>query len=107
MKKLGILYFCWASQHYDVDTISKSIRNHGYQVEEFQRIGHHVYEPLVEYYARNRTKIRNRWIQSFESYKQRIYFEVVEYLVYGSALKMNDLSKNGILDYVLIRAKKG
>ena len=106
IKKLGILYFSWASQHYDIDTISTSIRNHGYTVEEFQRIGHQVYEPLAEYYVRNRVNIRNRLIQSFTSYKQRIYFEVVEYLVYRSALKIKDLSKNGILDYVLIRAKK-
>jgi SAM-dependent methyltransferase len=106
MKKLRILYFSWASQHYDIDTISISIRNHGYQIEEFQRIGHQVYEPLAEYYVRNRAKIRNRLILSFASYKQRIFFEVVEYLVYRSALKMKDLSKNGILDYVLIRAKK-
>lgn len=106
MKKLGILYFSWASQHYDIDTISISIRNHGYQVQEFQQIGHQVYEPLAEYYVRNRANIRNRLIQSFSSYKQRIFFEVVEYLVYRSALKMKDLSINGILDYVLIRAKK-
>ena len=106
MKKLGILYFSWASQHYDIDTISISIRNHGYQVQEFQQIGHQVYEPLAEYYVRNRANIRNRLIQSFSSYKQRIFFEVVEYLVYRSALKMKDLSINGILGYVLIRAKK-
>jgi hypothetical protein len=61
---------------------------------------------LAEYYVRNRANIRNRLIQSFSSYKQRIFFEVVEYLVYRSALKMKDLSINGILDYVLIRAKK-
>jgi ubiquinone/menaquinone biosynthesis C-methylase UbiE len=106
IKKLGILYFSWASQHYDIDTISTSIRNHGYMVEEFQRIGHQVYEPLAEYYVRDRANIRNRLIHSFTSYKQRIYFEVVEYLVYRSALKIKDLSKNGILDYILIRAKK-
>jgi ubiquinone/menaquinone biosynthesis C-methylase UbiE len=106
MKKLGILYFSWASQHYDIDTISRSIADHGYQIEEFQQIGHQVYEPLAEYYMRNRRNIRYRLIHSFASYKQRIFFEFVEYLVYRSALKMKDLSMNGILDYVLIRAKK-
>ena len=106
MKKLGILYFSWASQQYDIDTISKSIINHGYKIEEFQRIGHHVYEPLAEYYVRNRKNIRRRLIQSFATYKQRMFFEFVEYMVYRSALKMKDLSMNGMLDYVLIRAKK-
>jgi cyclopropane fatty-acyl-phospholipid synthase-like methyltransferase len=106
MKKLGILYFSWASQQYDINTISKSIINHGYQIEEFQRIGHHVYEPLAEYYVRNRENIRRRLIQSFATYKQRMFFEFVEYMVYRSALKMKDLSMNGMLDYVLIRAKK-
>jgi SAM-dependent methyltransferase len=106
MKKLGILYFSWASQHYDIDTISRSITNHGYQIEEFRRIGHQVYEPLAEYYVRNRKSIRRRLIQSFATYKQRMFFEFVEYMVYKSALKMKDLSMNGMLDYVLIRAKK-
>lgn len=106
MKRLGILYFSWASQQYDIDTISKSIINRGYQIEEFQQIGHHVYEPLAEYYVRNRKNIRRRLIQSFATYKQRMFFEFVEYMVYRSALKMKDLSMNGMLDYVLIRAKK-
>jgi len=106
MKKLGILYFSWASQHYDIDTISRSIANQGYHTEEFQRIGHQVYEPLAEYYVRNRENIRRRLIQSFATYKQRMFFEFVEYMVYRSALKMKDLSMNGMLDYVLIRAKK-
>jgi len=106
MKKLGILYFSWASKHYDVDTVYRTVISHGYKVEEFQHIGHQVYEPLSEYYIRNRKNIRNRLIQSFAARKQRIFFEFIEYLVYRSALKMNDLSKNGILDYVLIRAKK-
>lgn len=106
MKKLGILYFSWASQHHDIDTISRSIANQGYHIEEFQRIGHQVYEPLAEYYVRNRENIRHRLIQSFATYKQRMFFEFVEYMVYRSALKMKDLSMNGMLDYVLIRAKK-
>jgi ubiquinone/menaquinone biosynthesis C-methylase UbiE len=106
MKKLGILYFSWASHHYDLDTISRSIINHGYHVEEFQRIGHHVYEPLAEYYVRNRENIRRRLIKSLATYKQRMFFEFVEYMVYRSALKMKDLSRNEMLDYVLIRAKK-
>ena len=106
MKKLGILYFSWASHHYDIDTISRSITNHGYQIEEFQQIGHQVYEPLAEYYVRNRENIRRRLIQSLATYKQRMYFEFVEYMVYRSALKMKDLSRNEMLDYVLIRAKK-
>ena len=106
IKKLGILYFSWASQHYDIDTISRSVANHGYQIEEFQRIGHQVYEPLAEYYVKQRENIKRRLRQSFATYKQRMLFELVELLVYRSALKMNDLSINGILDYVLIRAKK-
>jgi SAM-dependent methyltransferase len=106
MKELGILYFSWASNHYDINTISKSITKQGYRIEEFQRIGHQVYEPLAEYYVRNRKSIRHRLIQSFATYKQRMYFEFVEYVVYRSALKMKVLSMNGMLDYVLIRAKK-
>jgi ubiquinone/menaquinone biosynthesis C-methylase UbiE len=106
MRKLGILYFSWASQHYDVKTISESLTEHNYRIEEFQQIGRDVYEPLAEYYFRNREKIRYRVIQQLKSHKQRILFEIVEYMVYRSALKMKDLSMKGLLDYVLVRARK-
>jgi hypothetical protein len=65
-----------------------------------------VYEPLAEYYFRNREKIRYRVIQQLKSHKQRILFEIVEYMVYRSALKMKDLSMKGLLGYVLVRARK-
>jgi ubiquinone/menaquinone biosynthesis C-methylase UbiE len=106
MRKLGILYCSWASQHYDIKTISESLIEHSYRIEEIQQIGRYVYEPLAEYYFRNREKIRYRVIQLLKSYKQRILFEIVEYMVYRSALKMNDLSMKGLLDYLLIRARK-
>lgn len=106
MRKLGILYFSWASQHYDINTISGSLIKNGYRIEEFQRIGHNVYEPLAEYYFRNRENIRCRLNQLLTSYKQRMLFEIVEYMVYRSALKMKDLSIKGLLDYVLVRARK-
>jgi len=106
MKKLGILYFTWASLHYDINTILRSVTDHGYRIEEFQRIGHYVYEPLAEYYFRNREEIRHRLLQHLTSYKQKGLFKVIEYMVYRSALKMKILSMNGSLDYVLIRARK-
>lgn len=106
MRKLGILYFSWASQHYDIKMIFESLTEHSYRIEEFQQIGRDVYEPLAEYYFRNREKIRYRVIQQLKSHKQRILFEIVEYMVYRSALKMKDLSVKGLLDYVLVRARK-
>lgn len=106
MNKLGILHFTWASLHYDINTVLRSVTDSGYRIEEFQRIGHYVYEPLAEYYFRNRKEIRHRLIQHLTSYKQRGLFKVIEYMVYRSALKMKTLSMNGSLDYVLIRASK-
>ena len=96
--KLGILSFTWMSEHYDLTYIKSQIVNAGFQLKETKLIGSDVYEPLSNYYIQNREKIQNAVLKEYPSH--------VEKILYKSISKMNELSKERIIDYAIIRADK-
>src|SRR5919106_5504406 len=102
-RKLGILYFSWASEHYTMDNIKSSLKSEGISIEDIQHIGHYVYEPLADYYIQNRKLLKKAVKDSLSSHAQVISFEIIENIIYRSALKMKSLSQRGIIDYVLIK----
>jgi ubiquinone/menaquinone biosynthesis C-methylase UbiE len=105
-RKLGILYFSWASEHYTLENIRSSLKSEGISIEDIQHIGHYVYEPLADYYIQNRKLLKKTIRDSLSSHNQVISWEIVENIIYRSALKMKDLSQKGIIDYVLIKGAK-
>ena len=109
--KLGILYFTWASEHYKLEKIKSILKSEEFDIQDIQCIGQHVYEPVTDYYIKKRKLLKERVKLSLSSSSsssdiQLILFEIVEHIVYKSALKMKDLSKKGIIDYLLIKAAK-
>ncbi len=96
--KLGVLKFSWMSEHYDLDFIKSQMSNAGFQPKEIKFIGPHVYEPLSKYYIQNREKLQHAISKEYPSY--------VEKILYTSILKMNELSEERVIDYVIIRADK-
>jgi ubiquinone/menaquinone biosynthesis C-methylase UbiE len=105
-RKLGILYFSWASEHYTLDSIESSLKSEGIKIEDIQHIGHYVYEPLANYYIQNRKLLKKTIKDNLSSYVQEMLFEIVENIIYRSALKMKNLSQKAIIDYVLIKCEK-
>lgn len=105
-RKLGILYFSWASEHYTLDSIESSLKSEGIKIEDIQHIGHYVYEPLANYYIQNRKLLKKTIKDNLSSYVQVMLFEIVENIIYRSALKMKNLSQKAIIDYVLIKCEK-
>ena len=93
--KLGILSFTWSSEHYRLDNIKSEILRAGFKISEIQKIGKNVYEPLADYYIKNREVLRNKILKEYPSYLENILFK--------SLLKMKDASQKGIIDYVLIK----
>ena len=93
--KLGILSLTWSSEHYDLDSVKSVTAKEGFQIDEIQKIGSHVYEPLTNYYIKNRETLRQNILREYPSY--------LESILYKSLLKMKDASKNGIIDYVLLK----
>lgn len=104
LAKLRILYFTWASEHYSLEKIKSQIITEGFQIQDIKHIGHHVYEPCADYYVQNRRVLRQRLNTNAFSCGRSLLFELVEKIVYISALKMKDSSQEEIIDYVLIRA---
>jgi hypothetical protein len=104
LAKLGILYFTWASEHYSLEKIKTEIKTEGFEIQNIQQIGHHVYEPCADYYIQNRSELKERLRAKAISRARSMLIDFVEKLVYISAIKMKDLSQKEIIDYVLIKA---
>ena len=105
-KKLGILYFSWASERYTLDNVNSSLRSEGLAIKDIQHIGNNVYEPLADYYILNRKLLKKTINDSLSSRTQIIAFKIIENIIYRSALKMKSLSQKGIIDYILIKCTK-
>jgi cyclopropane fatty-acyl-phospholipid synthase-like methyltransferase len=104
LAKLGILYFTWASEHYSLEKIKSEIKTEGFEIQNIQHIGHHVYEPCADYYIQNRTELKKRLRIKAISRARSLFIDFVEEIVYISAIKMKDLSQKELIDYVLIKA---
>ena len=105
-RKLGILYFSWASERYTIDNVNSSLRSEGLAIKDIQHIGNNVYEPLADYYILNRKLLKKTINDSLSSHTQIIAFKIIENIIYRSALKMKRLSQKGIIDYILIKCTK-
>ncbi len=96
--KLGTLAMTWSSEHYNVDQIKSSITNYGFRILELQKIGSKVYEPLANYYIKNRNMLKNRILSKYPSYLEKILF--------NSLQKMKQVSEANVIDYLLIKCVK-
>lgn len=96
--RLGLLSFTWASEHYLLDDILSILKNQKFKIIEIHNIGSLVYNPLSQYYIENRNRLQNKISSEYGS--------LLEYILYKSILKMDKLSKNKTIDYVIIKLKK-
>jgi len=110
VKRLGLLSFTWASEHYEFEFVKSLINNSGLKIIEIQRIGDNVYGPVTDYYTKNRNRIKDMVLKemispSISAYPKRFIYTVGEHVIYHSALKMKHVAQKGFIDYVLIKAK--
>jgi len=97
VKKLGVLALTWSSEHYKQDfVISKTTKK--FKIIKKIEIGHDVFEPLSDYYIKNRRRLRNKILTHYPSY--------VENLLFKSLLKMKKTSHEKLIDYLLIKCIK-
>lgn len=94
--RLGILSWTWSSEHYELEYVKGVIEGNGFKISDVRHIGHQVYEPLTGYYVRNRSGLRERILKKYPAF--------LENILYRSLLKMSDVSKRGIIDYVVIKS---
>lgn len=96
--KLGILSMTWPSEHYSIDFVKSLLEKEEFQIKNFEQIGSNVYGPLANYYIENRDSLKNKILEKYPSY--------VEKILYKSIQKMKDVSEKKIIDYVLITCQK-
>lgn len=96
--KLGILSFTWASEHYVLNDILEILKYENFKIIEILNIGQLVYTPLSEYYIKNRKNLLKRITSEYGSF--------LEYILLKSLVKMDKLSKEKIIDYIIIKLRK-
>ena len=97
IKNLGILALTWSSEHYEQDfVISKTTKK--FKVIEKIGIGSDVFEPLTNYYIKNRKRLKNKILTQYPPF--------VENLLFKSLLKMKKASQEKLIDYLLIKCIK-
>ena len=93
--KLGLLKFTWSSEHYSLAYLKESITSFGFSISEERLIGSSVYEPLANYYLKNRLHLQESILKNYSSY--------VETILFKSLQKMKNASEKKIIDYVLLK----
>jgi cyclopropane fatty-acyl-phospholipid synthase-like methyltransferase len=94
--RLGILSLTWSSEHYSSQYVRSALAASGFNVSGVTSIGHEVYEPLTDYYLKNRAAIRERILERYPAF--------LEGVLHRSLLKMGEASRVGLIDYLLIKA---
>jgi ubiquinone/menaquinone biosynthesis C-methylase UbiE len=97
LRKIGILKFTWSSEHYGADFIKKLVTDKGFTITDEQLIGNQVYDPLADYYVKNRDSLK-------KSIKQK-YPDFVEKILFKSMLKMKKSSEEKMIDYLILKCK--
>jgi len=97
LRQLGILKFTWSSEHYDVDLIKKFVSSNGFKITDEQLIGSQVYDPLSEYYLKNREVLKKSIKTKYPGFVEKILFK--------SILKMKNASEEKIIDYLILKCK--
>lgn len=95
IRRLGILTFTWSSERYPIEYVTSAITENGFEIKEAKRIGHQVYEPLADYYVKNRKEIRDRILKEYPRY--------LEQVLYKSLLKMKQVSEKQVIDYLVVK----
>ncbi len=97
MRNLGILALTWSSEHYSERFVINEITKKFKLIKKIE-IGPNVFEPLANYYFKNRKKLQNKILTKYTSYVENILFK--------SLLKMKKASNEGIIDYLIIKCMK-
>jgi len=60
-------------------------------------VGSNVYEPLSDYYSKNRESLKVKILEIYPSYVEKILFKSLQ--------KMKQISEKKIIDYVLLKCR--
>ena len=96
LARLGILNFTWASEHYVLSHVRRTLHDCGFVISDERLVGDSVYEPLADYYRSNRHDIRR-------AIRNMGYPSYLEPVMAVSMRKMGRASSAGIIQYALLK----
>lgn len=97
LQKLGILNFTWSSEHYSSKYIDDVLNRFGFKIVSQDFVGSKIYDPLADYYIKNRENIKKNILKHYPI--------LVEPILFKSIQKMKKASQNHIIDYMLLKCK--
>ena len=93
----SILALTLSSEHYSERFVINEITKKFKLIKKIE-IGPNVFEPLANYYFKNRKKLQNKILTKYTSYVENILFK--------SLLKMKIASNDCIIGYLIIKCIK-
>lgn len=96
--RLGILNFTWASEHYPLPHVRRTLHDCGFEICDERLVGDSVYGPLADYYRSNRHDIR-------KAVRNMGYPSYLEQVMAASMRKMGRASSAGIIQYALLKCR--
>jgi hypothetical protein len=81
-----------------LNDILEILKYENFKIIEILNIGQLVYTPLSEYYIKNRKILLKKITSEYGSF--------LEYILFKSLVKMDKLSKEKIIDYIIIKLRK-
>jgi len=97
IRNLGILSLTWSSEHYSEYFVINEITKKFKLIKKIE-IGPNVFEPLANYYFKNRKRLQNKILTHYTSFTENALFK--------SLLKMKKASDEGVIDYLIIKCVK-
>ena len=94
-RNLGLLKLTWSSEHYNIDYIKNLITFSGFSISEEKLIGSNVYDPLANYYSKNRSELKTSISKNYAPYVEKILSKSIQ--------KMKKASEEKIIDYILLK----
>ncbi len=98
LARLGILNFTWASEHYLLSYVRRTLHDCGFGISDERLVGDSVYGPLADYYLSNRRDIR-------KAVRDMGYPSYLEPVMAISMRKMGRASSAGIIQYALLKCR--
>ena len=96
--RLGILNFTWASEHYLLGHVRKTIRDGGFKITDEWLVGGSVYAPLADYYEKHRPGIKR-------SIRTLGYPSYLEGMIATSMRRMRGAADAGVIEYAMFKCR--
>lgn len=96
--KFGLFSLSWSAERYSTDFIESLLKQEGFHILEQKKTGSNTYEPLANYYIKNRESLKDKIIERYSISTEKLLFRTLNTL--------KDISQKKMIDHLLITCQK-